>query len=67
LAAKHRQLARQVWVSASFSANSMAESSAANTVPEGTTLIFGSWACTADGMGGISSHLIMPKALEAKT
>ena len=46
---KHRQLARQVGDSASSSANSMAGSSNANNVPEGTTLIFGSWACMADG------------------
>ena len=44
----------------------MAESSDANTVPEGTTLVFGSWACTTDGSGSFSSHLIIPKELEAE-
>ena len=44
----------------------MAESSYDNAVPKGTTLIFGSWACTADGSGGFSGHLITPKAPEAK-
>ena len=31
-------------------------------MPEGTTLIFGSWACTADGTGGFSSHLDTPNS-----
>ena len=44
----------------------MAESSDANTLPEGTTLVFGSWACTADRSGGFTSHLITPKELEEK-
>ena len=44
----------------------MARSSDANSVPKGTTLVFGSWACTADGSGGFSSHLITPKAPESK-
>ena len=45
----------------------MAGSIDANNVPEGTTLVFGSWACTADGSGGFSSHLVMPKSPELKT
>ena len=45
----------------------MAGSSDANNVPEGTTLIFGSWACTADGAGGFSSHLVMPNSPKLKT
>jgi hypothetical protein len=45
----------------------MAGSSDANNMPKGTTLVFGSWACMADGSGGISSHLIMPKSPESKT
>ena len=45
----------------------MAESSDANNVPEGTTLIFGSWACTADGTGGFSSHHVMPNSPKPKT
>ena len=36
-------------------------------MPEGTTLVFDSWACTADGSGGFSSHLIAPKTHESKT
>ena len=45
----------------------MAKSNQANNVPEGTTLVFGSWSCMADGSGGFSSHLITPKASESKT
>ena len=63
---KHRQLARQVRDSASSSSNSMAGSSDANNVPEGTTLVFGSWACKADGSGGFSSHLVMPNSPKPK-
>ena len=45
----------------------MAKSSDANNVPEGTALVFGSWACMADGSGGFSSHLVTPKKAESKT
>jgi hypothetical protein len=45
----------------------MAGSSDANNVPEGTTLVFGSWACTADGSGGFSSHLVTPNLPKPKT
>ena len=45
----------------------MAGSSDTNNVPEGTTLVFGSWACTADGMGGFSSHLVTPNSPKLKT
>jgi len=45
----------------------MAGSSNANNVPEGTTLVFGSWACTADGTGGFSSHLITPNSPKPRT
>jgi outer membrane protein OmpA-like peptidoglycan-associated protein len=44
----------------------MAGSSDANNVPEGTTLVFGSWACTADGLGGFSSHLVTPNSPKPK-
>ena len=44
----------------------MAGSSDANNVPEGTILVFGSWACTADGSDNFSSHLITLKAPESK-
>ena len=48
-------------------ANSMAGSNDTNNVPEGTTLVFGSWACMADGTGGFSSHLITPNSPKPKT
>ena len=44
----------------------MAGSSNANNVPEGTTLVFGSWACTADGSGDFSSHLVTPNSPKPK-
>ena len=36
-------------------------------MPEGTTLVFDSWACTADGVGGFSSHLVTPNSPKSKT
>ena len=45
----------------------MAGSSNANSVPEGTTFVFGSWACTADGTGGFSNHLVTPNSPKPKT
>jgi len=44
----------------------MAGSSDTNNVPEGTTLVFGSWACTADGSGSFSSHLVTPNSPKPK-
>ena len=44
----------------------MAGSSDVNDVLEGTTLVFGSWACTADGTGGFSSHLVTPNSPKPK-
>jgi hypothetical protein len=44
----------------------MAGSSDANNMPEGTTLVFGSCACTADGSGGFSSHLVTPNSPKPK-
>src|SRR6185503_16282305 len=44
----------------------MARSSDTNNVPEGTTLVFGSWACTADGSGGFSSHLVTSNSPKPK-
>ena len=67
LGGKHRQLARQVGDLASPLANSMAGSSDANNVPKGTTLVFGSWACTADESGGFSSHLVTPNSPKPRT
>ena len=66
LGGENRQLARQAGDLASSLANSMAGSSDANNVPEGTTLVFGSWACTADGSGGFSSHLVTPNSPKPK-
>ena len=45
----------------------MAGLSNANNVPEGTTLVFGSWACTANGTGVFSSHLVTPNSPKPKT
>ena len=45
----------------------MAGSSDTNNVHEGTTLVFGSWACTADGSGGFSSHLVTTNSPKPKT
>jgi len=45
----------------------MAGSSNSNNVPQGTTLVFGSWACTADRSGGFSSHLVTPNSPKPKT
>ena len=67
LGGKHRQLARQVGGLVSSPTNSMAGSSNANSVPEGTTFVFGSWACTADGTGGFSIHLVTPNSPKSKT
>ena len=50
-------LARQVGDSASSPANSMADSNNSNML-ESTTIVFGSWACTANGSGGYTSYLI---------
>ena len=46
--------------------NSMAGSINANSVHSGTTFVFGSLACTADGTGGFSSHLITPNSPKSK-
>ena len=45
----------------------MAGSSDVNDVPEGTTLVFGYWACMDDGTGGFSSHLVTPNSPKSKT
>ena len=52
LAAKHRQLARQIGVLASSSANSMATFAFNTTVlHQGTTFVFSSYVCVANGSG----------------
>jgi hypothetical protein len=67
VAVKHRQLAHQVGVlikdplenlMASFNFTSA-------MLDEGTTFIFGSWICIADGLGGFNSHLANSKEPEA--
>jgi hypothetical protein len=45
----------------------MVGSSDANNVPEGTTLVFDSWARTADGSGDFSSYLVTPNSPKPKT
>ena len=62
MAAKHRQLARQVggWASsmATFTFDIM-------TIDRGTTFVFGSWVYIANGSGGFDSHLNNPTEPEA--
>ena len=66
LGGKHRQLVRQVGDSASSSANSMATFAFSTTaLPQGTTFIFRSWVCIANGSGGFDSHLANHIVLEA--
>jgi hypothetical protein len=59
VAVKYRQLARQVGVFIEHpQENSMASFSFTSTVlDEGTTFIFSSWICIANGSGGFNSHL----------
>jgi hypothetical protein len=69
-AVKHRQLARQVGVRIEDPpANSMASFKFTSAVlPEGTTFIFGSWVCVADGAGNFRRFTIdvmKPKTLAA--
>jgi hypothetical protein len=66
-AVKHRQLARQVGVRIEDPpANSMALSKFTSAVPlQGTTFIFGSWVCVADGAG--SFHRFTIDAMKPKT
>jgi hypothetical protein len=35
--------------------------------PEGTTFIFGSWICIANGLGGFNGHLVNSRKPEAST
>jgi hypothetical protein len=57
LAVKHRQLARQVGVFIEHPPeNSMASFNFTDAVlDEGTTFIFGSWICVANGLGGFKA------------
>jgi hypothetical protein len=46
----------------------MASPSFTSTVlDEGTTFIFGSWICIANGLGGFNSHLVHSRKPEAST
>jgi hypothetical protein len=48
--------------------NSMASLNFISTMfDEGTTFIFGSWICVADGLGGFNSHLANSKESEASS
>jgi hypothetical protein len=60
---KHRQLARQVGEHVEDPpANSMASFQFIRSVPsQGTTFVFGSWVCIADGAGSFSRFLINMK------
>jgi hypothetical protein len=60
VAVKHRQLVHQVGVfTASPLENLMASLSCTSTMlDEGTTFIFSSWICVANGLGGFNSHLV---------
>jgi hypothetical protein len=64
---KHRQLACQVGVFIKHpSENSIASFSFICTMlDEGTTFIFGSWICVANGSGGFNSHLADSRKPEA--
>jgi hypothetical protein len=69
VAVKHQQLARQVGVFIKHPLeNSMASLSFTSTMlDEGTTFIFGSKICVANGLGGFSSHLVNSRKPEAST
>jgi len=45
----------------------MANSGYSNTVPAGTTLVFVSWVCIANGLGGFTSHMADPGEPEASS
>jgi hypothetical protein len=48
--------------------NLMASSSFTSIMlDEGTTFIFGSWICIANGLGGLNSHLTDSRKPEAST
>ena len=38
-----------------------------NSMSEGAMFIFGPWVCTANGLGGNTSHLTNPRKLEASS
>jgi hypothetical protein len=69
VAVKYQQLARQVGVFIEHPPkNSMASFSFTSAVlDEGTTFIFSSWICVANGLGGFNSHLADSRKPEACT
>jgi hypothetical protein len=69
VAVKHRQLARQVGVFIEHPPkNSMASFNFTSAVlNEGTTFIFSSRICVANGLGSFNSHLVNSKEPEAST
>jgi hypothetical protein len=59
VAVKHRRLACQVGVFIEQPPkNSMASLGFTSVLDEGTTFVFGSWICVANGLGGFNSHLV---------
>jgi hypothetical protein len=66
---KHRQLACQVGVFIKHPPeNSMASFNFTSALlDEGTTFIFSSWICVANGLGGFNSHLANSKKPEASS
>jgi hypothetical protein len=69
VAVKHRQLAHQVGVFIDHPLENLMASLSftSNVLDEGTTFIFGSWICVANGLGGFNSHLINSRKSEAST
>jgi hypothetical protein len=66
---KQRQLARQVGVFIEHPPeNSMASFNFTSVVlDKGTTFIFGSWICVANGLGGFNNYLVSSREPEAST
>jgi hypothetical protein len=66
---KYQEMARQVGVFIKHQPeNSMASFKFTSAVlDEGTTLVFGSWICIANGLGGFNSHLVDFGKLETST
>jgi hypothetical protein len=69
VAVKYRQLARQVGVFIEHPPeNSVASFNFTSAVlDEGTTFIFSSWICVANGLGGFNSHLANSKKPKASS
>jgi hypothetical protein len=64
---KQRQLARKVgeFIEHLLENSMVSLSFTSNMLDEGTTFIFGSWICAANGLGGFNSHLIDSRKPEA--